>query len=218
MRTNAVETAYAALRRAILDGGYAPGAQLGEVELAESLGVSRTPVREALRRLGSEGLIEVIPNRGAYVRIWDAAELYDLFSVRALLEGHAAELAADRVSREQLSAMQTLCDEMEAAAEPGPDQDMERLATFNDRFHHAVHEASGSKLLPGMIRGLVQVPIVVRTFRSYSPQRLDQSMQQHRSILAALTAGDAAWAEAAMKSHVLSARLSLAAVSPATPE
>ncbi|WP_433060811.1 GntR family transcriptional regulator [Dactylosporangium sp. CS-033363] len=84
---NAVEHAYAALRRGILDGAYPPGTQLAEVEVAGHLAVSRTPVREAIRRLHSEGPIEAFPNRGAYVRTRTHTQLDELFSLRALLEG-----------------------------------------------------------------------------------------------------------------------------------
>src|SRR5512136_1769949 len=90
----AVDRVYARLRSGILDGSYPQGARLGEVELAETLGVSRTPVREALRRLGSEGLVETLPNKGARVRTWSPQELDAISDLRALLEGHGAALAA----------------------------------------------------------------------------------------------------------------------------
>ncbi|QLQ36584.1 GntR family transcriptional regulator [Micromonospora robiginosa] len=202
---NAVEHAYAALRQGILDGTYAPGAQLAEVELATSLAVSRTPVREAIRRLHSEGLIDVFPNRGAYVRRWSRAQLDELFSVRALLEGHAAALAAHHATDEQRAAMAALCDDMDTAATPHG-ADIQVVAALNDRFHALVHEASDNSLLPGMIRGLIQVPVVVRTFVGYSPNRLQISMQQHREILTAIRSHDAPWAESAMRTHILSAR------------
>ncbi|MFB9442877.1 GntR family transcriptional regulator [Dactylosporangium vinaceum] len=202
---NAVEHAYAALRQGILDGTYPPGAQLGEVELAGSLAVSRTPVREAIRRLHSEGLIEVFPNRGAYVRTWTRAQLDELFSVRALLEGHAAGLAADHATDDQRAAMAGLCDEMDSAAARAP-ADVQTVAALNGRFHALVHEASANSLLPGMIRTLIQVPVVVRTFIGYSPARLQISLQQHREILAAVRSHDGPWAEAAMRTHILSAR------------
>ncbi|MER7282859.1 GntR family transcriptional regulator [Dactylosporangium sp. NPDC000244] len=208
---NAVEHAYATLRKGILDGTYPPGAQLAEVELAGHLSVSRTPVREAIRRLHSEGLIEVFPNRGAYVRTWTRAQLDELFSVRALLEGHAAALAAQHATDAQRTVMAVLCDDMdEAAAEP---TDIQRVAGLNDRFHALVHESSANSLLPGMIRGLIQVPVVLRTFLGYSPERLRISLQQHREILSAIRAHDVPWAESAMRTHILSARHELDASS-----
>jgi len=96
--TQAVDRVYATLRQGILDGVYAPGARLGEADLADALGVSRTPVREALRRLGSEGLLSTLPNKGARVRRWTTSELSDISDLRAILEGYAAGQAATRVT------------------------------------------------------------------------------------------------------------------------
>ncbi len=202
----AVDTVYATLREEILKGTYPPGSHLGEVDLARALGVSRTPVREALRRLGADGLIETEPNRGATVRSWDATQLEHLFAVRSMLEGYAAALAAQHASAAERAELAELCDRMEAVARPGKRQDLTLLTTLNEEFHRAVHVASGNALVPGLVHGLIQVPLVLRTFASYTPARLRQSMEEHRGILAAITAHDPAWAEAAMRNHVLSAR------------
>ena len=142
----AVDTVYATLREEILKGTYPPGSHLGEVELARALGVSRTPVREALRRLGADGLIETEPNRGATVRSWDATQLEHLFAVRSVLEGYAAALAAQHASAAERAELAELCDRMEAVARPGKRQDLTLLTTLNEEFHRAVHVASGSAL------------------------------------------------------------------------
>jgi DNA-binding GntR family transcriptional regulator len=202
----AVERAYTALRGGILDGTYGQGTRLGEVELAEALGVSRTPVREALRRLGSEGLIETLPNKGARVRTWSEGELDDIFDLRALLEGHAAGLAATRASSSQLASMADIVVRMDSATSQGGAPDYDLIAGLNDAFHSAVVTASGNSLLPQLAQSLVHIPVVVRTFRRYSPGRLRQSMRQHREVLDALTSRDPAWAEAIMRAHILSAR------------
>lgn len=202
----AVDRVYASLRGGILDGTYPEGARLGEVELAESLGVSRTPVREALRRLGSEGLVETLPNKGARVRTWSTRELEGIFDLRALLEGHAAALAAPRISDADLAVIADLVARMEAATADGRAPDYDLITDLNGRFHTAVTAAAGNPLLPEVVRSLVHVPIVVRTFRLYSPERLRRSMRQHRELLDALTAHDASWAEAVMRTHILSAR------------
>jgi DNA-binding GntR family transcriptional regulator len=214
----AADVAYASIRDGILSGEFPPGHRLGEVELATLLGTSRTPVREALRRLGADGLIETEPNRGARVRTWDDRDLESLFSVRALIEGFAAGLAAQHVGLPQLAELHTLCDQMDAVAAPGPEHDLHLVANLNERFHAAVHLASRNQLVPGLARSLIQIPMVVRTFMTYTPARLAESMRQHRDILSALTMRDSNWAEAAMRNHVLSARPSLmAAVTPAAP-
>jgi len=206
MPAGAVDRVYASLRSGILDGTYPEGTRLGEVELAEALGVSRTPVREALRRLGSEGLVETLPNKGARVRTWSTRELDAIFDLRALLEGHAAALAAPRISDADLAVMADLVERMEdATAGPGaPDYDL--ITDLNGRFHTAVVAAADNPLLPEVARSFVHVPIVVRTFRRYTPERLRRSMRQHRELFDALAARDAAWAEAVMRTHILSAR------------
>jgi DNA-binding GntR family transcriptional regulator len=202
----AVDRVYARLRSGILDGSYPQGARLGEVELAETLGVSRTPIREALRRLGSEGLVETLPNKGARVRVWSPEELNAISDLRALLEGHAAALAAPRVTDEELAVMNRLVEQMEAATAPGVTPDYDLITELNNQFHAGVTAASGNPLLPGVTGQLIHIPIVVRTFRQYSPDRLRQSVHQHRGVLDALYSHEPVWAEAAMRVHILSAR------------
>ena len=202
----AVDRVYARLRQGILDGTYVPGARLGEADLAVALGVSRTPVREALRRLGSEGLLSTLPNKGARVRTWTTSELSDISDLRALLEGHAARQAATRVTGADIAAMADLVTRMEAAAADGTDADIDLITELNREFHGAVIEASGNALLPGLMHSLLHVPVISRTYRHYSPARMQQSMRQHRELVDALRAGDPAWAEAVMRVHVLSAR------------
>ncbi|TMR04311.1 GntR family transcriptional regulator [Actinomadura soli] len=197
----AVDLVYETLREQIISGVLPPGAKLGEEELAASLGVSRTPVREALRRIASEGLIETAPNRGSWVRTWSDDELRSLFSARALLEGYAARLAAPRITKDEVRHLSALCDAMEAAQH----RDLASVTALNDEFHTAIREASGDPVVPGLLAGLIQVPVVARTFRSYNPERMAHTMTQHRELVAALASGSTAWAEAAMSTHVLSA-------------
>jgi DNA-binding GntR family transcriptional regulator len=202
----AVDRVYARLRQGILDGTYAQGTRLGEVDLADALGVSRTPVREALRRLGSEGLLSTLPNKGARVRTWTANELSDIFYLRALLEGHAAARAASRVTDADIRHMNDLVTRMEGATEDGVAPDIDLITELNGAFHGAIVTASGNSLLPELMKSLIHVPVVSRTYRLYSPARMRQSMRQHREVLDALGAGDPGWAEAIMRVHILSAR------------
>ena len=204
--TQAVDRVYATLRQGILDGVYAPGARLGEADLADALGVSRTPVREALRRLGSEGLLSTLPNKGARVRRWTTSELSDISDLRAILEGYAAGQAATRVTDTDIAAMDDLVTRMEAATVGGTAADIDLITELNRAFHGAVIDASGNALLPGLMHSLLHVPVISRTYRHYSPARMQQSMRQHRELVDALRAGDPAWAEAVMRVHVLSAR------------
>ena len=154
--TQAADRAYAALRAGILDGRYGPGARLGEIEVAAELGLSRTPVREALRRLGSEGLVENLPNRGARVRSWSADDLDESYEVRAVLEGLGARRAAARVTREQLDQLAGLADQM-VGVDPSlghrPPGDFGELAALNAEFHALIVSASGSGSARGDARG-----------------------------------------------------------------
>lgn len=202
----AVDRVYARLRQGILDGTYPQGTRLGEVDLADALGVSRTPVREALRRLGSEGLLSTEPNKGARVRVWAESELSDITDMRALLEGHAAARAASRVTEAEISYMNDLVTRMEAATADLAPVDIDLLTELNTAFHGAIVTVSGNSLLPGLMKSLIHVPVVSRTYRHYSPARMEQSMRQHRELLDALTARDPAWAEAVMRVHILSVR------------
>ena len=202
----AVDRVYTTLRQGILDGIYAPGARLGEADLAVALGVSRTPIREALRRLGSEGLLSTLPNKGARVRTWSTSELSDISDLRAILEGYAAGQAATRVTDADIVAMDDLVTRMEAATADGTAADIDLITELNRAFHGAVIDASGNALLPGLMHSLLHVPVISRTYRHYSPARMQQSMRQHRELVDALRAGDPAWAEAVMRVHVLSAR------------
>ncbi len=202
----AVERAYEAIRSGIFSGEHPAGSRLREEELAERIGVSRTPVREALRRLDAEGLVEFMPNRGAHVASWSDDDLREIFALRALLESFGARLAAARIDHETLAGLRELCDAMDLALTgEGPDQ-VERVAELNNQFHQGVLAASGSNRLPLLLSSLVEAPLVYRTFRRYSAEQVARSMSHHRELLAALEIGDGEWAESVMRSHVLAAR------------
>lgn len=207
--SQAADRAYDALRAGILDGRYGFGDRLGEIEVAAELGLSRTPVREALRRLGSEGLVEVLPNRGARVRTWTAQDLEETYELRAVLEGLGARRAAGRVPAETIDELAALADEM-VGVDPSlghrPPGDFADLAALNARFHALIVGAAGSDRLAATLAGLVQLPLVMRTYRRYTDAALARSHAHHHEIVDALRAGDGAWAESVMRSHVLAAR------------
>ncbi len=209
----AAEEAQAALRAAILGGEIEPGARLGEVELAEQLGVSRTPVREALRRLAADGLVEVLPNRGARVAQWTPEDLDEIYELRALLESHGAARAAVRIDAAEVAVLGKLCDDMDACVRRGRKRDLDRITTLNSEFHMRILERSDSPRLGALMAAVVQVPLVARTFHQYSAESLARSLGHHRELVAALGARDAAWAGSVMRSHVLAARAVLLAPS-----
>jgi DNA-binding GntR family transcriptional regulator len=202
----AVERAYEAIRGGIFSGEHPAGSRLREEELAERIGVSRTPVREALRRLDAEGLVEFLPNRGAHVASWSEDDLREIFGLRALLESFGARLAAERIDRETLAALRELCDAMDRSLAGGDPGRVEHVAELNNRFHQRILAASGSKRLPLLLSSLVEAPLVYQTFRRYSAEQVARSMSHHRELLAALETGDGEWAASVMRSHVLAAR------------
>jgi DNA-binding GntR family transcriptional regulator len=209
------------VRGLILGGTYAAGDRLGEVELAAALGVSRTPIREALRLLASEGLVELTPNKGARVVTWSAAELEEIFALRAQVEGLAACRAAERVSAAELDELEKLAVEHSAATAAGPARDLDRVYELNSRFHAGVVQAAGGGAsLTGVVGSLVHSVVLYRTLHTFGDEAMERSSRHHLEIVAALRNRDPEWAECVMRSHLLAARAELlgprpAAVSPA---
>jgi DNA-binding GntR family transcriptional regulator len=202
----ATEQTVSRLRRIILEGDVEPGARLGEVELAAQLGVSRTPVREALRVLSSQGLVEILPNRGARVARWSVQDLEEIYELRVMLESHAAQRAAGRMSPADVDVLTELCEQMEACAQRGRKHDLLELSELNSRFHRCILDAADSPRLATMLASVVQIPLIMRTFVRYTPEALARSMGHHRELAAAIQAGAPEWAGSVMRSHIVAAR------------
>lgn len=192
------------LRRRIASGELAPGTWLREATVAAELGFSRTPVREALRSLAAEGLVELVHNRGARVVPWSPADVDETYRLRALLEGEAAGLAARRATAEHVAAMARAQERYERSIEAGAPT-VER-AGCNDAFHAAVVTASGSSRLPVLLAVVTSAALVARVIGTYGPDDLRRSVLQHRDVLTAVQKRDEALAVAAMRSHILAAR------------
>lgn len=201
-RTSAVRT-HAAVRELILGGQLTAGARLAEAELADRLGVSRTPVREALGRLAAEGLVELVPNRGARVATWSRVELEGVFELRALLEPQLTALAVPRSTAADADDLDDLAQRMTAAA---ADQDLDALVPLNRAFHDRLVDLADHPALAAALAGAVRAPIVLRNFHAYDPASLQRSLAHHVEIVAALRAGDPAWARAVMTAHIHNAR------------
>jgi DNA-binding GntR family transcriptional regulator len=204
---HASDHAYRLIRGQILSGARAGGDWLREGDLAESIGVSRTPVREALRRLTAEGLVHYERNRGVQVAAWTAADLDEIFSLRSVLEPWACRLAASSASVD-LDELDRLAHDMDAAAR-GSVADVDRITELNNRFHRLILDGSGNRRLGSVVSSVVRVPLVWQTFSHYSDADLARSLAHHHELVAALTAGDPDWAESVMRSHVRAAWNSL---------
>ncbi len=196
------------LRRMIIEGEYGPKERLIEEQLAERLGVSRTPIRQALTMLEAEGLVEIAPNRGAMVCSFSVEDVWDIYDLRAVLEGHAARRAASRVGEGELGRLNELADEMEGLVGRFADHEEEirRLVALNQEFHGTIVAASRNRRLGRLLRGTVQIPLMFKAFFWYGPHERTISNHYHRQILRALEAGDADRAETVMREHVYEGR------------
>lgn len=204
--SKAAETAYGAIREGITTGDLPAGTRLREEDLSSRIGVSRTPIREALRRLAAEGIVEFLPNRGAHVASWSDLELEEIFELRSLLESHAAARAATRIERQDLERLQALADQMEQRLEDRTAEASFQISKLNNEFHSVILEANGSRHLESATQGVIQVALVHRTFVRYSPHALRRSFAHHRELIDALAARDPDWARSVMRSHILAAR------------
>ena len=209
-----VDKLAATLQARVLSGELPSGARLRQEALAEEFGVSRTPVREALRKLQAHGLVDLEPNRGALVRALSAREIRDAYEVRAELEGLAAELAGGRISHEQLDALHGAQRDFRGAldgtvaarttgGEPS-EAEIDRWGRANDVFHQVIQEASGNTVLVEAIRHLHRSfpRDLSRTVLRESTKLLETNVGEHEAILAALEEHDGARARELMALHV----------------
>ena len=195
--------AFDVLHQEILEGSVTPGQDLPEVALSARLGVSRTPVRQALHRLASLGLVELLPNRRAQVRRLSREELSQIYQLREALEGMAAGLACGRLTREDLAELGRL------SATIGPEGSrgfMEKCHAFDVALHTRIAGRAGNPILASEIRKYHDLVQLVRGRVGNRGHALLQALRQHRRILAALKARDARAASKAATDHVRAAR------------
>jgi DNA-binding GntR family transcriptional regulator len=192
----------AALEQAIIQGVLKPGQRINPDEIAEQYGVSRIPVREALRSLGANGWVDIRPRHGAYVRRRSEAELLQLFEVRDTLDTKAARLAAVRRTPEQLGELSSLAARCLAAAQQGNRHD--EVAVLNAEFHQALARASGNEVLASMLDHLGKR--VRWYYTAVIPVRGEGSAMEHVDMVEAIRAHDADAAERAVHAHVAATR------------
>ena len=191
------------LRQLIVEGRMAGGAKLNERELSESLKVSRTPLREAIKTLAAEGLVELLPNRGAVVAQMSEGDVADTFEVIAGLEGQSGELAAQRITPEQLAEIQALHYEMLAAFTR---RDLPTYYRLNALIHTHINAAAGNPVLT-QTWSTVNARLQALRFRSnFDEAKWKRAMKEHDRMIDLLTARDAAGLRAMLTTHLLHKR------------
>ncbi len=197
------QSAYEALRKSILDMDvYASNddLRLDEKRLAAALGVSRTPVREALARLEHEGLVRIVPRRGVYVVRKSKAEVIEMITVWAALESMAARLVCERASEEEIEGLRALFSEFQDGA---PRFRLNEYSVANLRFHQRIIELGHSPLILSMANGLLMHVRAIRGHTIGEEDRVERSMADHMHIIEALEAREAALAERLVRDHAL---------------
>ena len=188
------------LRQRIFKRELEPGSWIDELKIAEDYGISRTPLREALKVLAAEGLVTMKVRRGAYVTEVNEKDLADVYHLLSLLESDAAGVVASRATPAQLRELQTLHDELETAARPHK-QDRERFFEINERFHMRLLEIADNRWRDQMVGDLRKVMKLNRHHSLFKSGRIEESLAEHRAIMAALQAHDASAAIQAMQAH-----------------
>ncbi|EJN39337.1 GntR family transcriptional regulator [Pseudomonas sp. SWRI59] len=198
----ASEQIYETLRNRIIAGQYEPGTQLKEEPLSREFELSRTPVRASLKRLVDDGLAVVETNRGVFVAGWTKWDVEEMFSLRELLEPHAAMLAAMRATEQDVQALHRINDAMASAIKRGDENVQLDVQAANREFHHQLLETARSQRLRSMLQTLIDMPVITRSFFLYAEADFARSLQQHLDITYAIEIGDGELAKQAMTTHI----------------
>ena len=193
------------LERDILSGKYARGELLTELRLSEELGVSRTPIREAIRRLEQENILEEA-GRGVTVVGISQEDMLDMYEIRIRIEGLAAEWAAERISDEELSRMRDTVELQRYYTEKTDGNHSDQIKNLDSQFHEQVYRACGSRALTDTLLNLHKKMTKFRMASVSKHSRALQSVEEHEAVLAALSARDGKAANEAMTRHVVNAR------------
>ncbi|MDS1030293.1 GntR family transcriptional regulator [Bacillota bacterium LX-D] len=200
------EIVFEALREAIISGSLKPGERLMEVQLAEEMGVSRTPVREAIRKLELEGFVVMLPRKGAYVADISSKDIADVYEIRSALEALAAGLAAERITDEELEELQRILVKVSESAES---HDLETLINVDTEFHDVLYKASRNERLVQIISNLREQ---IQRFRSQTlsyPGRMKNALEEHKKIVEAIADRNVALASRLAQEHIESAENSM---------
>lgn len=190
-------TAYERLLEEIASGQLPPGTRLREVELAGRLGISRTPVRDAIRQLEADGLVVHVPRAGATIRTLDYTEVMELYEMRAVLEGTAARLAARAASDVEIAELESLNEELAAA-----EGDARRSYLLNKQFHRTLLDAARNRYLTRSVNSLEKTLLILGPSTLSETDRAREAVAEHAAVLEALRAHDGAGAEDLMRRHI----------------
>ena len=191
------------IREDILNGKYKENDELRENTIGKELGVSRTPVREALRQLELEGLVAIIPNRGAYVTGISHKDIWDIYKIRSMLEGLCARWATENITEAQIDELEEtiLLSEFQMKKESG--FNAEQVAALDGRFHAILYDASGSRILSHVLTDFHNYVQTARRTSIVSEDRARKSIREHRQILRAIHDRDAEMAEQLANEHIM---------------
>jgi len=193
------ELVFEALREAILKGVLKPGERLMEIQLAEEMGVSRTPVREAIRKLELEGLVAMVPRKGAYVASLSMKDIIEVFEIRGALEGLAAELAAERITDEELEELERYLVRITESIEA---DDLALVVAIDTDFHSQLYKASRNERLAQIINNLREQIQRFRTTSLSLPGRMQAALEEHKKIVDAISTRDGALARRLAEEHI----------------
>lgn len=201
-RSRSGTDAYDIVRGRIMSGQYPPGAHLTESALSAELDVSRTPVRAALRRLGADGFVTVVPHRGAFVAEWTRSDIDEVYQLRAVLESRAAGLAAQRRRTADVIALERLTADMARIVAERPAGFRDDLLHNNREFHLLVLESARSPRLFAITRALADTSVTLGAWYRYADEDIQRSLGHHREITRAIAVQNATVAAALMLAHL----------------
>lgn len=194
------------IRQAIIDGTFSPGERLMEIQLADEMGVSRTPVREAIRKLELEGFVVMIPRRGTYVADISIKDITEIYEIRTCLDVLAAGLAAERITDEEL---ETLNGYLLEIGQHVASMDMDKIVELDTAFHDVLYTASRNERLRSIINNLREQMTGIRGRSMSTPGRLIETMDEHRLLVESIAAHDVEQAKYAARTHIENAEHTL---------
>ncbi|MDO4869137.1 MAG: GntR family transcriptional regulator [Bacillota bacterium] len=193
------EMVYEELKMQILTGAIIPGTRMMEVDLADEMGVSRTPIREAIRKLEKEGLVTIEPRRGAYASMISTEDMVEILEVRQDLEGLAAYFAAERMHEDKISELHDINEKYNDAVKRGS---MEDMITYDTRFHRMIVDSCHNKILVQMIEQLQELVLRFRYIYYDNFKRAENMYEEHEAIINGIKSGNAGDARHAADVHI----------------